>query len=44
MGDNIIIRTILLDGGQQMQPGGEIFAEGKLPWVDALQGALKSAT
>ncbi|KAF7184595.1 hypothetical protein CNMCM7691_005779 [Aspergillus felis] len=36
MGDRIIVRTILLDGGQRMLPGGEIFAEGKLSWVDQL--------
>lgn len=41
MGDRIIIRTILLDGGQRMQPGGEIFSEGKLQWVDALREALE---
>lgn len=44
MGDQIIIRTILLEGGSKMQPGGEIFAEGKLGWVDALRGVLDRVT
>ncbi|KAF7591885.1 hypothetical protein BBP40_000930 [Aspergillus hancockii] len=42
MGDRIIIRTILLDNGPRMPPGGEIFAEGKLAWVDALRKTLEN--
>ncbi|RAK79600.1 uncharacterized protein BO72DRAFT_424336 [Aspergillus fijiensis CBS 313.89] len=41
MGDQIIIRTILLDNGARMPPAGEIFAEGKLAWVDALRAELE---
>ncbi|GAD91595.1 hypothetical protein PVAR5_0168 [Paecilomyces variotii No. 5] len=44
MGDQNIIGTILLDGVLKMQPGGEISAEGKLGWVDALWGVLDSGT
>lgn len=29
----IIVRTILLEGGEGMGVGGEIFAEGRLKWV-----------
>jgi hypothetical protein len=42
MGDRIIVRTILLDNGSRMPPGGEIFAEGKLAWVDALRKTLEN--
>lgn len=42
MGDQIIVRTILLDGGREMGVGGEIFGEGRLGWVDDLKGSLPS--
>lgn len=40
MGDQIIVRTILLDGGKELKVGGEIFGEGRLGWVDDLKGSL----
>jgi hypothetical protein len=40
MGDDIIVRTILLAGGREMGVGGEIFGEGRLGWVDELGRAL----
>ena len=42
MGTKVIVRTILLDGGSQMKPAGEIFREGRLGWVGDLEGALKA--
>ncbi|PYH96428.1 hypothetical protein BO71DRAFT_482025 [Aspergillus ellipticus CBS 707.79] len=41
MGDRIVVRTILLENGSRMPPAGEIFAEGKLAWVDALRMELE---
>lgn len=38
--DQIIVRTLLLDGGDKMGVAGEIFAEGKLGWVQNLKEAL----
>jgi len=40
MGDQIIVRTILLDGGKDMAAGGEIFGEGRLAWVKEMQEAV----
>jgi hypothetical protein len=40
MGEQIIVRTILLDGGREMGIGGEIFGEGRLGWVDDLKTNL----
>jgi hypothetical protein len=42
MGEQIILRTILLEGGKGMSVGGEIFGEGRLGWVDELKGGLPS--
>ncbi|MCJ1231595.1 hypothetical protein MMC12_008273 [Toensbergia leucococca] len=42
MGDKIIVRTILLDGGNQMKATAEIFGEGRLPWVGDLVDTLPS--
>jgi hypothetical protein len=42
MGDKIIVRTLLLDGGDKMGLQGEIFGEGRLGWVDNLAKALAS--
>lgn len=42
MGDKIIVRTLLLDGGDKMGVQGEIFGEGRLGWVDDLGKALAS--
>ncbi|KAL2822150.1 hypothetical protein BDW59DRAFT_181061 [Aspergillus cavernicola] len=41
MGEQVIVRTILLENGGEMPIGGEIFAEGKLAWVDALREELE---
>lgn len=41
MGDKIIVRTMLLDGGEDLVPAGEIFEEGRLGWVKDIRGALK---
>ncbi|KAF2107707.1 Mss4-like protein [Lophiotrema nucula] len=38
----IIVRTLLLEGGDRMPATGEIFAEGRLGWVGALDEALGS--
>jgi hypothetical protein len=43
MGEQIIVRTILLKGGREMGIGGEIFGEGRLRWVDDLKGSLPSS-
>jgi len=42
MGAQVIVRTILLDGGADMRPAGEIFQEGRLAWVGDLEGALEA--
>ncbi|TKA62895.1 hypothetical protein B0A49_07561, partial [Cryomyces minteri] len=41
MPDKVIVRTLLLDGGDAMPATGEIFAEGRLGWVRDLQDGLK---
>ncbi|KAK0112687.1 hypothetical protein ONS95_014426 [Cadophora gregata] len=43
MGEKIIVRTILLEGGSELSVGGEIFGEGKLGWVRELGKVLDSA-
>ncbi|KAG4413247.1 hypothetical protein IFR04_013598 [Cadophora malorum] len=43
MGEKIIVRTILLDGGRELGVGGEIFKEGRLGWVDELGKVLDGA-
>lgn len=40
MPDKIIVRTLLLDGGNDLEAGGEIFPEGKLKWADDLRNSL----
>ncbi|KAK3078882.1 hypothetical protein LTS18_006377, partial [Coniosporium uncinatum] len=40
MPDKYIVRTLLLEGGDKMKAGGEIFAEGRLTWVRELQEGL----
>jgi hypothetical protein len=40
MGDEVIVRTRLFDGGKEWGVQGEIFGEGRLGWVDDLKGAL----
>lgn len=42
MCEQIIVRTILLDGGKEMGLGGEIFGEGRLRWVNDLGVNLPS--
>lgn len=32
MGDDIVVRTILLDSGKDFQPGAEIYGKARLPW------------
>jgi len=32
MGDDIVVRTILLEDGKNFPPGGEIYEKGKLGW------------
>ncbi|KAI9784904.1 MAG: hypothetical protein M1835_003467 [Candelina submexicana] len=32
MGDKLITRTILLDGGDKLNPGVEIYGKARLPW------------
>jgi len=38
--ENIIVRTLLLDGGNDLDVGGEIFPEGQLAWANDLRNAL----
>lgn len=38
--DQIIVRTLLLEGGDKMGVAAEIFAEGKLGWAQNLKEAL----
>ncbi|KAI9749296.1 MAG: hypothetical protein M4579_006926 [Chaenotheca gracillima] len=33
MGDNIVIRTIFLEGGKDMKPAAEIFGKDRLGWL-----------
>ena len=40
--DKIVVRTLLLEGGDKMGVGGEIFAEGSLGWARSLKEALPS--
>jgi hypothetical protein len=40
MGDQIIVRTILLEGGSEMNATAEIFPEGKLNWVTDMAASL----
>ncbi|KAF3039856.1 hypothetical protein E8E11_004703 [Didymella keratinophila] len=40
MPEKIIGRTLLLDGGNELQAGGEIFAEGAMGWAQDLRSAL----
>ena len=42
MGAKVIVRTILLEGGDKMRPVAEIFSEGSLAWVGDLKGALQA--
>lgn len=41
MPDKVIVRTLLLEGGNQMPATGEIFGEGRLKWVRELQDGLE---
>lgn len=40
MPDKIIVRTLLLEGGDRMPATAEIFSEGRLAWVQDLQSQL----
>jgi hypothetical protein len=40
MPDKIIVRTLLLEGGNKMPVTAEIFSEGRLAWVQELQNKL----
>ncbi|KAF2018282.1 dabb-domain-containing protein [Aaosphaeria arxii CBS 175.79] len=40
MPEKVIVRTLLLDGGEKMPATGEIFAEGKLGWVQEIKNSL----
>ncbi|KAK4978745.1 hypothetical protein LTR42_001245 [Elasticomyces elasticus] len=40
MPDKVICRTLLLEGGKDMPATGEIFAEGRLGWVNELRENL----
>lgn len=44
MSDKVIVRTLLLKGGNDMDAGGEIFKEGRLKWVRELQIGLVTGT
>lgn len=32
MGNDIVVRTILLENGKDLPPGAEIFGKARLPW------------
>lgn len=32
MGENLVARTILLDGGDKLEPAAEIYGKVRLPW------------
>ena len=32
MGDKIVVRTVLLDGGKDFKPAAEIFGKAKMSW------------
>lgn len=40
MPDKIIVRTLLLEGGEQMPATAEIFGESRLSWVESLREQL----
>jgi hypothetical protein len=40
MPDKIIVRTLLLEGGEQMPATTEIFGEARLAWVGELKSSL----
>lgn len=42
MPEKVIVRTLLLDGGNQLKKGAEIFEEGQLGWVRDLDEALSA--
>ncbi|KAH7351484.1 Mss4-like protein [Pyrenochaeta sp. MPI-SDFR-AT-0127] len=42
MPDKVIVRTLLLDGGETMPATSEIFAEGRLSWVQRLKTELSA--
>jgi len=44
MPEKVIVRTLLLEGGNDMAAGGEIFKEGKLKWVRDLEEGLVNGT
>jgi hypothetical protein len=43
MPEKVIVRTLLLDGGDRMPATGEIFAEGRLAWVKELRDSMTGA-
>ncbi|KAL6709246.1 hypothetical protein ACN47E_001653 [Coniothyrium glycines] len=43
MPEKIIVRTLLLEGGESMPATAEIFGEGRLAWVQELQKGLSNA-
>jgi hypothetical protein len=44
MPDKIIVRTLLLEGGERMPATAEIFGEGRLAWVKALNEQLPTSS
>jgi hypothetical protein len=40
MPEKVIVRTLLLEGGEKMPATGEIFSEGRLGWVRELKDSL----
>jgi hypothetical protein len=42
MGDQIIVRAILLDEGDEMSATAEIFPEGKLKWIADMTASLST--
>ncbi len=32
MGENLVARTIILDGGDKLEPAAEIYGKVRLPW------------
>jgi hypothetical protein len=44
MPEKIIVRTLLLEDGDRMPATAEIFADGRLAWVEELKGHLPSVS
>lgn len=44
MPGKVVVRTLLLEGAEEWDVGGEIFSEGRLGWVQDMKGSLPGGT